>query len=82
MGYRPRHIFDGYYALIVFTVLLVYSCMHVVTFFADAATSCDLFLFLSGGNVNIGDGRVIVEPPADSSDAIAAPRHCVALDYL
>jgi len=49
---------------------------------ADAATSCDLFLFLSGGNVNMGDGRVMVEPPSDSLDPIAAPRHCVALDYL
>ncbi len=51
-------------------------------FIADAAAACDLFLFLSGGNVNTSDGRVIVEPPSDSLDAIAAPRHCVALDYL
>jgi hypothetical protein len=50
--------------------------------FSDAAASCDLFLFLSGGNVNVGDGNVIVEPPSDSLDAVPAPRHCVALNYL
>ncbi len=49
---------------------------------ADAGASCDLFLFLSGGNVNLSDGRVIVEPPTDALDSSAAPRHFVALDYL
>jgi hypothetical protein len=61
--------------------LIIHSKVTFI-FSADAATSCDLFLFLSGGNVNMGDGRVMVEPPSDSLDPIAAPRHCVALDYL
>lgn len=50
--------------------------------FADAAASCDLFLFLSGGNISTVDGRVLVEPPSESLDAVSAPRHCIALDYL
>jgi hypothetical protein len=54
----------------------------VDTLFTDAAASCDLFLFLSGGSVSMGDGRVMVEPPPDVLDALSAPRHCVALDYL
>jgi hypothetical protein len=52
------------------------------TIFADAAASCDLFLFLSGGSISTVDGRVLVEPPSESLDAVSAPRHCIALDYL
>jgi len=55
---------------------------HSPTLLTDAAASCDLFLFLSGGNVSTGDGRVMVEPPPDVADALSAPRYCVALDYL
>jgi hypothetical protein len=54
----------------------------VLIMISDAAASCDLFLFLSGGNFNMGDGRVNVDPPSDCLEAIATPRHFVALDYL
>ncbi len=78
MGHRLEHVFDR---CKMRTNLTIHSKLTFILS-ADAATSCDLFLFLSGGNVNMGDGRVMVEPPSDSLDPIAAPRHCVALDYL
>ena len=84
MGHRRRHCFDWWDDHIL---LLSWLCHRselclIPIFISDSAASCDLFLFLSGGNFSIDDGRVIVEPPSDSLDAIAAPRHFVALDYL
>ncbi len=85
MGYRHRYSFDRCDDSIDIAAA---ACMSangphlVLIMISDAAASCDLFLFLSGGNFNMGDGRVNVDPPSDCLEAIATPRHFVALDYL